>query len=76
MVDLRNFCFLAYASGFTLWSYRTLGFKNQTLHIGYFTDVAGQIKVGDKIEVSAQDGGISLFVAYVTNDLVLTAPWG
>lgn len=59
---------LAYSNGITFWSYRAHA-VTEVMEPGFFSPAADQIVRGDWIFVSAQDGGVQL---YVTSDAPLT----
>lgn len=62
--QLRNLSVLAYANGFTLWSYRA--FKDTLRDVaapGYFTSGHDSIKACDMILISAADGGTARMIS-------------
>jgi len=77
MVDLRNLSKLVYGNGFTIWHYRVdSDWSMRPQDDGYFNDAISLLNAGDKIEVSTNVSGYSLFVLSTTNNEVLVRLWG
>lgn len=84
MVDHRNLCKLAYVNGFNVWSYRAHYHTRKEVQVPNYFNAVLELKpsgpqTGDKIEVSATDGGCSLFVEildFQNTSVVRVIPWG
>lgn len=78
-MDIRNLSRLTYANGFTLWHYRHNGPIRDVLDdISFFDSASGRkiLRPGDKIDVSAIDGGSSFYVDLVGSNYVRVKKWG
>jgi len=77
-LSIRDLSVLSYTNGFTRFHVmlrpdERAGAAHRLLDVlipGYFNDAARMMAAGDMIDVSAHDGGASLFVAEVTPDSV------
>ena len=72
---IRDLSVLAYANGFTLWHYKTVGTLAATAAPGYFAEAADMLASGDIMMLSGADGARMVCVAN-TGEQVVTAPLG
>jgi hypothetical protein len=67
-MSIRELSVQAYTNGFTRWYYRCAPVNGMahrlrdTMGAGYFNDAADMMREGDMIDVSARDGGATLYV--------------
>ena len=60
---LRNLSVLSYAQGFTRWHYRAARLSlDQVLTSGFFDPAGDMMRPGDMVDVSAADGGATVFI--------------
>lgn len=66
---LRNLSVLSYAQGFTRWHFRAASLPlAQALAPGFFNPAADMMLAGDMVDVSAADGGATVFIHSGGND--------
>jgi len=59
---IRHLSVLSYAQGFTAWHYRHASLLADALRDGFFNSAGDMLASGDTIMISAQDGGVFVFV--------------
>lgn len=60
---LRNLSVLSYAQGFTRWHYRAARLSlDHVLTSGFFDPAGDMMRPGDMVDVSAADGGATVFI--------------
>ncbi len=78
-MNLRDLSKLAYGNRFTLWHYWAHYYTVEEVSVpGFFNEACWEFSIGDKLEVSAIDGGISFFVLgkSVFDGTVILRRWG
>ena len=74
--SMRNLSVLAYASGFTLWHYKSgADAPDAVSEVGFFDDARDMLASGDMLMVSAHDGGRMMCVL-AEKGSVRTTPLG
>ncbi len=53
----QNMSALAYANGFTLWTYKSTDTMNAIAAAGYLNPAASMVSAGDLVMLNAADGG-------------------
>ncbi len=74
MFNSKNFSVMAYANGFTMWSYTTSDLLTAVKAAGYFNETAQFARAGDMIMISSGMGasvaGSILVVTKIENGVV------
>lgn len=72
---IRNLSVLAYANGFTLWHYKSVKDRLETVTSGnYLGDASDMLTAGDLIMITAADGARIVAVTLADVETVITAP--